>query len=351
MQTSQMEKEALTAPQILTRQFEKNHYVLQELCSRLQCYPPAFALTVARGSSDHAATFAKYLLETQFGMVTASAAPSVVTLYDAKLKLRNSLVIALSQSGQSPDIAETLIAARESGAITVAFVNQEGSPLEDAAEYVVPLWAGPELAVAATKTYLATLGALVQFISLLTQDPFLRDALAALPASLEAAAKMDWSAAQEEYLRRQSTFVVGRGYGFPIAQEAALKFKETAQIHAEAFSGAELLHGPFALVQKDFPLMIFGQRDPSLSGILDVAKRVTQLGAKVLLAVPEHIDNKKYLADGVASLLLPLPKALHPICDPLMTIQAFYMMLGNLCAARGFNPDAPVNLTKVTKTW
>lgn len=351
MSISIMEQEALTAPQVLTKQFAENKYILQDLCARISCYPPTFALTIARGSSDHAATFAKYLLETQYGLVTASAAPSVVTIYDAGLKLRNSLVIALSQSGQSPDIAEMLINAREAGAITVALVNHSDSPLADAAEYVIPLWAGAEIAVAATKSYLAMLGSLIQLISLLTQDPRLQAALLELPNALQAAAKMDWSAALPEYQNQKNTFVVARGFGFPIAQEAALKFKETAQIHAEAFSGAEILHGPFALVQPSFPLLVFGQRDASLPGIIDLSKRIKALGAKVLLAVPAHSDNEKYLQDNVASVLLPLPKPLHPLCDPLMGIQAFYIMMARLSAARGFNPDAPVNLSKVTKTW
>jgi glucosamine--fructose-6-phosphate aminotransferase (isomerizing) len=351
MSISIMEQEALQAPQVLAKQFVENKYILQELCARLSCYPPPFAQTIARGSSDHAATFAKYLLETHFGLVTASAAPSVVTLYNTNLKLKNSLVIALSQSGQSPDIAEMLINAREAGAITVALVNQVNSPLGDAAEYVIPLWAGTEHAVAATKSYIATLGALIQWMSLLTQDPKLQAALQALPNALIEASKMDWSQALPEYQNQKNTFVVGRGFGFPIAQEAALKFKETAQIHAEAFSGAEILHGPFALVQPNFPLLMFGQRDASLPGIVDLAKRVKTLGAKVMLAVPEHADNEKYLQDNVASVLLPLPKPLHPVCDPLMGIQAFYMMMARLAGARGYNPDAPMNLSKVTKTW
>jgi glucosamine--fructose-6-phosphate aminotransferase (isomerizing) len=346
-----MEKEASTAPQVLAKQFEDNKFIMQDLCARLSCYPPAFAMTIARGSSDHAATYAKYLLETHLGMVTASAAPSVVTLYNSRLKLRGSLVLALSQSGESPDLAEMMDYARNAGAITVAFVNQSESPLADAAEYVIPLLAGTEVAIAATKSYLAMLGALVHFISMATQEPALTSALKELPAVLAEAALMDWSGALSAYQQQTSTFTVGRGYGFPIAQEAALKFKETAQIHAEAFSGAELLHGPFALVQKDFPLLIFGQRDQSLPGIIDLAKRMRQLGANVLLASPEHRDNQKYLQDDVASLLLPLPKSIHPVCDPLMAIQAFYGMMAKLSIARGFNPDTSQNLTKVTRTW
>jgi glucosamine--fructose-6-phosphate aminotransferase (isomerizing) len=351
MAISVMEQEANTAPQVLSRQFAENRYVLRELCSRISCYPPTFAMTIARGSSDHAATFAKYLFETQMGLVTASAAPSVVTLYDSKLKLRNSLVVALSQSGQSPDLTEMLVGAREAGAITVAFVNQNESPLASAAEFVIPLWAGPEKAVAATKSYLAMLGSLIQFMSLYKQEPRLTQAFEQLPEYLTLAAKMDWSEALPYFQRQKNTLVVGRGFGFPIAQEAALKFKEVTQIHAEAFSGAEILHGPYALVERDFPLLMFGQRDAALPGLIDLAKRIRQLSARVLLAIPEHADNKQYLKDDLASVILPLPRALHPICDPLMGIQAFYVMLARLAHLRGLNPDEPQNLTKVTKTW
>ncbi len=344
-----MEKEAISTPEILVQQFAANVAVFTALSQRLQKTPPTFAMTIARGSSDHAATFAKYLLETQLGLVTASAAPSVVTLYHADLQLKNCLVLGLSQSGQSPDIAEMLTAARRAGAITVAIVNQSDSPLAEAAEYVVPLYAGPELAVAATKSYMATLAALVHFIAIVKQDAALLQALSQLPDALRTAITMDWSTAISEYQNSHNTLVIGRGYGFPIAQEAALKFKETARIHAEAFSGAELLHGPFALVQPDFPLLMFGQHDVSLPGILELAKRVKDMGAKVMLAVPPQ--NDKNVLKDTASIILPLPAALHPVCDPLMIIQAFYVMMARLAVARGFNPDTPANLSKVTKTW
>jgi glutamine---fructose-6-phosphate transaminase (isomerizing) len=350
MSVTQMEKEAVTAASVLAHQFKVNESPLKKLSARLQKNPAIFAMTIARGSSDHAATFAKYLLETRSHLVTASAAPSVCTLYEAKLKLKNALVIAISQSGQSPDLAEMLTVARESGAITVAFLNKTDSPIASAAEYIIPLHAGEEVAVAATKTYLATLGALIQFTALLTQDQVLQNQLSQLPERLQQAAQLDWSEAIEIYKAQQNTFVVARGYGFPIAQEAALKFKETANIHAEAFSGAELLHGPFALVKRDFPLFLFGQQDATLKGILEVGARVKKIGGKVLLALPDGKVSGKD-KENASNLVLPLPESLHPICDPLLVIQAFYVMMARLSVARGFNPDEPNHITKVTQTW
>lgn len=347
---SLMEQEARSAPQVLALQYAENFFPLQELCARLASCPPPFVMTIARGSSDHAATYAKYLFETQLGWVTASAAPSVETLYGARLQLKNSLVIGLSQSGESPDIGEMLQTARANGAITVALVNQDPSPLSQVAEYVIPLYAGPEKSVAATKSYLATLGALVQFIALLTQQAAIADAMTQLPEALAKACEMDWSAAAREYQEHKSTFVVARGFGFPVAQEAALKFKETARIHAEAFSGAEVLHGPFALIQKNFPVLLLGQKDVSLPGILELGKRAKELGAKVMLALPANAVELKQ-ANAAASMLLPQPDSLHPICDPLLAIQTFYIMMARLAQARGLDPDQPANLTKVTKTW
>jgi glucosamine--fructose-6-phosphate aminotransferase (isomerizing) len=346
---SQMEKEALTAPELIGKQFAANQLLLADLAKRLQREPPIAAMTIARGSSDHAATFAKYLLEARAGIMTASAAPSVLTLYGRKLSLAKMLVMGLSQSGASPDITETMVAARDSGAITLAFVNDPDSPLARAAEYVIPLGAGVEKAVAATKSYLTTLSALVQLVAMITQDAPLLLALIKLPEILARAADVDWSEAIELYTPVQNTYVIGRGFGYPVAQEAALKFKETAKIHAEAFSSAEVLHGPFALVEKNFPVLMLAQQDESLPGMRVIAQRMQKLGANILFASPQHLNNSLDLSTGITRLAMPA--GLHPVCDPLLMIQAVYMMMARLSLARGFNPDAPTNLTKVTKTW
>ncbi len=344
---SLMEQEALEAPRVLAAQFQANQVLLTELVKKIRAADIKIAVTIARGSSDHAATFAKYLLEAHAGMIAASAAPSVYTLYQKKLPVKNCLVIGISQSGASPDIAEMMQSMRTAGALTVAFVNETDSALSRAAEFVVPLLAGKEQAVAATKSYLATLGALIHFVALLTDDKKLLQVLSELPLSLERASQENWSQVMSEYQQVHNTFVVGRSFSFPIAQEAALKFKETTKIHAEAFSGAELLHGPFALVEKNFPLMVFAQQDASFIGIQNIMQRALELGARVFLASPGL--NTKGLSEQVMSL--SMPPSLHPICDPLMIIQAFYRMIAQLSLARGLNPDAPFNLTKVTKTW
>ena len=347
--TTQMEIEARQAPQIVADRLQKNGYVLRKLCERLQNFPPHFAITIGRGSSDHACTYAKYLLETYFGLVTASAPPSVLTLYGSELNVKNALVIGISQSGKSPDICDLMQTAHKNGAITLAIVNTLDSPLANAAEFVVPMLAGKEQAVAATKSYIASLAILVQLTAFWSQDNKLLRAIENLPDRLQQALNLDWSHALPELKAIDNTVVLGRGFGFPVAQEAALKFKETSAIHAEAFSGAEVLHGPFALIRKAHPYLLFTQSDNSLEGMLILAKKIKALGGKPIMAISPEQTDESYLKE-VASLILPLPKALHPICDPLMVIQAFYLMIAKLAVQRGFNPDQPNNLQKITET-
>jgi glucosamine--fructose-6-phosphate aminotransferase (isomerizing) len=347
---TQMEKEALETPQMIAKQWAENKIILKTIAERLHTNLPQLIMTVARGSSDHAATFGKYVFETQTGIITVSAALSVFTLYKKTLPLKNCLVIGISQSGNSQDVTAVLTAARESGAITIALVNEVDSPLAHAAEYVIPTHAGKELAVAATKTYIGNLSAFLQLLAFFTHDKKLIECLQYLPERLAEACTMDWSAVIEEYRHRHNTLLIGRGYGFGIVQEAALKFKETSYIHAEAFSGAELLHGPFGLVTNDFPLFFMAQNDETLPSMLEMAARAKACGAKVMFALPKKInqDNK---INQVSSIVLPLPESIHPMCDPLLVIQGFYIMMARLSIARGYNPDAPFNLTKVTQTW
>jgi glutamine---fructose-6-phosphate transaminase (isomerizing) len=349
MQTTQMEIEAQQTPAITAKQLKENKILLQTISKKITEQRPLFAVTIGRGSSDHACTYAKYLLETYFGIPTVSAAPSVLTIYGSELEVKNALVIGISQSGKSPDICQIMQSARHKGAITVAIVNAENSPLAAAAEFVIPMHAGEEKAVAATKSYIATLTTLAQLIAHLSDDQKLHECIKQLPNYLDQTLTQYWSAAIPLLTNVTDTLVLGRGYGFPIAQEAALKFKETCTIQAEAFSGAEVLHGPFALIKKNNPYLLFTQNDPSLDGMINLASKISNLGGKILLAAPIDCLEKINLEKN-NSLLLSLPPSLHPICDPIMIIQAFYLMIAKLAVQRGFNPDKPDNLQKITET-
>ena len=334
---SWMFREAASAPAVVAAQFAANHGVLSALAEDLRRRPPPFVATCARGSSDHAATYAKALLETRLGLVTASVSPSIGSVYGVRQQLRDALFIAISQSGRSPDLLRTAEAAREAGARVVALVNVADSPLAALADVVVPLHAGPERSVAATKSYLASLSALLQLVALWSEDAALCDALPAVPEAMQAAWACDWSAALPGLSQAHNLFVLGRGLGLGAAQEAALKFKETCGLHAEAYSSAEVKHGPMALVGPGFPVLMLTQPDETEAGALALAGEFRGRGAQVWLA-----------ARGAGDL--PVAVAPHPACAPLLLVQSFYRLANALSFARGHDPDRPPHLNKVTET-
>ena len=337
-----MFQEALSAPQKVANQLQKNQKIWQEIVAELKTNAPMFAATVARGSSDHAATFAKYLLESQCGLVTASIAPSIYTAYHSRTQHKGSLFLGISQSGKSPDLVQSFQAVNDT-AMTIALVNVVDSPLAKSAKYAVDLHAGEEKAVAATKSYIAALSAIAQFVALYNQDEKLLSALKVLPEYLQQACELNWDSVVNVLSDQQDAYVIGRGYGYGIAQEAALKFKETACLHSEPFSSAEVLHGPFALVKQAFPTLVFGQSDATAKTTIDIAKRMSSMGADVMFAMPGSEDIE-------VNYNLPTTASLHPALDPIILIQSFYLMASKLAVVRGFNPDQPENLNKVTQT-
>ena len=334
-----MYAEAAQAPAVVRAQLAANAAPLARLAERLRQTPPRAVVTCARGSSDHAATFARYLIETRAGVLTSSASPSVSSVYEVTPDLVDTVMLAISQSGASPDLLATVSRARSNGARIVALVNAESSPLAQLADDLIPLGAGPELSVAATKSYIASLAAIVQLVAGWTRDAELAAALESAPPLLERAFELDWSAALTPLADANNLYVIGRGLGLGIAQEAALKFKETCGIHAEALSAAELRHGPMALVRAHFPLLIFTQDDESRAGVVQLAGELADRGAAVLIAG----------AEVAQATVLPTAKA-HPVIEPLLHVQSFYALANALSLERGRDPDRPPHLSKVTET-
>lgn len=248
--TSLMLKEARSAADYVAVQLTRDQDRYAALGARLRAAPPANIVTVARGSSDHAATYCAYLIMARLGRIVASLPMSLVTLNHAPLQVRDALAIAVSQSGQSPDVVEPIRYFHAQGATTVALVNQADSPLASAAQWSLPLHAGVESSVAATKSFIASLVASALLTAHWQDDAALLNALAQLPDALRAACACDWSDAVQALTPADRIMVVGRGIGFPLALEAALKCKETCAIQAEAFSGAEIKHGPIALIEE-----------------------------------------------------------------------------------------------------
>ena len=335
-----MHTEAAEAATAVSRQFAANAATIDALVERLRAQPPRFIVTCARGSSDHAATYGKYLFETTLGLVTASASPSVGSVYAVQPKMEGALFVVISQSGKSPDLLRNAEIAKAGGATVVALVNVVDSPLAKLADTVLPLHAGPENSVAATKSYLCSLAALLQLTARWSGDPKLLAAVDALPDAMRAAWAQDWSDLVSGLRLARQMFVLGRGLGLGAAQEAALKFKETCGLHAEAFSSAEVKHGPMAIVGPDFPVLAFAQDDDTGDSTAAVAAEFRKRGAPVWLA------NSGEAGPGI----LPLPVSPHPALTPILTVQAFYAVANALSLARGFDPDVPPHLNKVTET-
>jgi glucosamine--fructose-6-phosphate aminotransferase (isomerizing) len=334
-----MFSEAACAAKVVCDQHRQNRAVIESVAQRLREDRPEIVLTCARGSSDHAATFARYLIETRVGVLTSSQSLSIASVYARPQRIGRSLCIGISQSGQSPDVLAAVKAARAAQAYCLALVNSEDSPLARTADVVLPLCAGEELSVAATKSYIAALAATIHLVSAWIRDAELTAALEAAPELLARAWDEDWSQLTESLRHTRGLYVVGRGLGLGIAQEAALKFKETCGIHAEAFSAAEIKHGPMALAGPDFPILMFRQFDETAGSIDELVTEVVNRGSKVFIVgakVPGAID------------LPSLPA--HPAIAPMLQIQSFYRAANALSLARGFDPDRPPHLRKVTKT-
>jgi glucosamine--fructose-6-phosphate aminotransferase (isomerizing) len=231
-------------------------------------------------------------------------------------------------------------AAGAGGAVTIAITNFADAPMAEASAHCLALQAGVERSVAATKTFVTSVLAALSLLAEWRQDDALRDAIRGLPEAFEAALAQNWSALGGRLARAQSLYVLGRGPGFAIACEAALKFKETCGLHAEAYSAAEVLHGPSAIVQERFPVLALGVEDAALPQVIATAERLAAQGADVFVTGGA--------ARGAATL--PSVPGLHPLVSPLVLAVSFYAFIEQLAHRRGFDPDAPPHLRKVTET-
>jgi len=348
-ENTRMFQEAAAASDAVRAQLRSDSAGMAALGAELRRLAPRTVITCARGSSDHAATFAKYLIETRAGVLTASAAPSVSSIYGVAQDLRGCLFIALSQSGRSPDLLASVAAAKAAGATILALCNTADAPLNAAADFVIELRAGVETSVAATKSYLATLAALVRMVAAWTQDAALAAMLEALPGLMDRSWALDWSAALPVLEAADHLYVVGRGLGLGAAQEAALKCKETCGLHAEAFSSAELRHGPYALLGPGFPALLLAQRDATQPGVEVLGCELARRGVPVLLAGVEDGGPGVEQARSAGVIVLPAVAAAAEIA-PILLVQSAYRLIATLAVRRGFDPDRPAHLRKVTET-
>ncbi|MFT7594291.1 MAG: glucosamine--fructose-6-phosphate aminotransferase (isomerizing) [Paracoccaceae bacterium] len=306
----------------------------------LRDHDPAFAVTVARGSSDHICTYLKYVSELVLGLPVASIGPSVASIWGAQMKLAGSACLSVSQSGQSPDIVAMSRAARRDGALTLAITNDPNSPLATSSEHVLDIHAGTERSVAATKTFVTSAVTALLLIAEWKGDADLIAAINALPKALERAAKVSLPEVQAAITSSQSVYTLGRGPSWAMSNEAALKFKETCQIHAESYSSAEVLHGPVSIVGADFPVLCFAAADAAEDSIVQIADQIAAKGAQVFVTSDRarQATRMEHVRTG------------HPLADPIALITSFYSMVEQLANKRGFDPDQPRHLKKVTET-
>ena len=258
-----MYREIREIPDAIRRLLNEGREGIEVAADDLRRSAPHFISTVARGSSDHAATYFKYAAELTLGLPVASIGPSIASIYGTELQLGHSACIAISQSGQSPDIVEMTQSAAKQGALTVAITNETSSPLAQACKHNIPIHAGTERSVAATKTFVTSAVAGLALLAHWKQDKPLIAAIDQLPEHLENAVTYDWPTLRHALDDRESLFVLGRGPSYAMSNEAALKFKETCQIHAESYSSAEVLHGPVSIVEPGYPVLVLASRDAS----------------------------------------------------------------------------------------
>jgi glucosamine--fructose-6-phosphate aminotransferase (isomerizing) len=335
-----MAAEALEAPEVVRRQAELIARPVGELAARLRRAPPRVVVTCARGSSAHAASFGKGLIERHLAIPVADASPSVVTVYRRGLRLDGQLFLAISQSGRSDDLVESACSARACGALTVAVVNDAESPLASASDVVLPMSAGPEMSIAATKTFIASVTVLLRLIADWASEKAMMAGVERLPDRLTKAAQFDWSKALGMLSQTKALAILGRGPTLAIAQEASLKLKEICHIHAEGFSGSEFQHGPIALVSQDYPVLVFMPTDEAHNELSKLTAELCRRSPLVFVT-----------GSGVgAAKKLPVLSPEHPETDAVCLIQTFYGLAARLADHLGLDAAQPRNLQKITRT-
>lgn len=343
---TRLARETAEIPQRVAAQIDAQALRYREIGAGLKAMRPVAAATLARGSSDHAATFLKYLCEMRVGVPVASLGPSLASVYGCRLRLANMVSFALSQSGRSPDLVAFQRMAGEQGARTIALVNTVASPLAEVSLDVADIGAGVEEAVAASKSFVCTLSAAAAIVDAWAGDSGLAAALADLPECLHRALACDWSGLLLPVAAHASSvYVIARGPGLAVAQEAALKLKETCELHAESFSAAEVMHGPIQLAAGDLCALVFLSRDAARPGLVSAVERLAATGTRVFVA-----DPLGEVGGSAGVTALPCVAAPDPLLDPLCQITSLYRFVDHLARGRGLDPDRPRLLKKVTET-
>src|SRR6478735_6983780 len=335
--SSAMDLEICESADVVSR-IVLNRHAVAEVARLLDIGTAPLCVLCGRGSSGHAGVFLRYLIETRLHLPVSASAPSVITAFRKPLTLRNALFIVISQSGRSPDLVAATQSARASGARTVAIVNAAPSPVSDAAEFVVPIEAGPEHSVAATKTVVGSMAAGAELIAELAEDTALRSALDRLPERVQRALTLDWSKVSDDLAGASAVFVASRGFGLSSAREIALKLAEILRLPALGFSAAELQHGPRAALSSKTPVIMMRLMDETAATVDSLASELRE--RRIAL----------HLCGGPRSTL-PWLGDDDPAIDAITMLVPAYRMIERTAREWGFDPDRPPQLTKVTETF
>jgi glucosamine--fructose-6-phosphate aminotransferase (isomerizing) len=334
---SAMAREIAEIPGVVSRLLTRTD-LFAALAERINRAKPRIVVFCGRGSSGHVGVYLRYLFEARLGMLASAAAPSVMTVYKQVPAMHDALFVVISQSGHSPDIVMATQRAREFGALTLAIVNDSDSPAAAAAELILPIDAGVELSVAATKSVVLSMIAGARLVAALAPDHDLDMALKQLPQRLSGALACDWSIWADTVAESTAAFVVGRGYGLGCAREIALKVCEILRIPALGYSAAELQHGPRASISSATPVLALRQNDQAARTVEEFVSGLSGAAGKVFAA-------------GGAAGTLPWIGDGHPICDPIVMLVPAYRAIESAARRRGFDPDKPPYLSKVTRTF
>jgi glutamine---fructose-6-phosphate transaminase (isomerizing) len=339
-----MRSELGESPAIVERLLDRAVAQVDDVAARVRIRGLDLAVIAARGTSDHAALYAQYVLGARNGIVVAPASPSLSSLYGTPPRMGSALVIGISQSGRSPDVVAVIEASRKQGALTVAVTNDPASELAVAAECLIELEAGSEKAVAATKTYVAEIAVIAMLSAALSGDTRSREEMSLVPAAIRGALSQETLIEKlaREWAGEDHCAVLARGYNYATAREWALKLKETAYVLADPYSGADFQHGPIALVEAGFPVLSIATTGPAFEGMAALIERLHDKGAR-LLTLSDSIGFDEY------GDVIPVP-VVPEWLSPLVTIAAAQLFANHLALARGLDVEHPRSISKVTLT-
>jgi glucosamine--fructose-6-phosphate aminotransferase (isomerizing) len=333
---SAMARETAEIPAAAERLLARSS-VFKDIVERIEHAKPRIVVFCGRGSSGHVGVYLRYLFEARLGLLASAAAPSVVTAYQRPPDMRGALFVVVSPSGRSPDIVTATEMARKFGALTLAIVNDERAPAAAASELVLPIGAGVEHAVAATKTVVLSMIAGAQLVATLARDDDLNDGLRHLPGRLSSALACDWSAWADSVAGAAAAFIVGRGYSLGCVREIALKVAEIMRVPTLGYSSAELRHGPRASITQATPLLVLRQNDQAAASVDELVNNLNEHGERVFVA-GGTAGTLPWIGDG------------HPACDPVVMLIPAYRAIEAAARRLGFDPDSPPHLSKVTRT-